>query len=58
MNCTCSRIRIGMEVTEHRNWNPECVEHGVDSIWWHSPEQVAKREAQNARAARLAGPSA
>ena len=49
MTCTCGRIRIGMEVTEHRNWQPDCLEHGVDSEWWSSPEQVAKREAQNER---------
>lgn len=47
--CTCGRIKIGMEVTEHRNWNPDCVEHGLDSAWWKSPEQVAKRHIDNER---------
>lgn len=42
--CCCGRIAIGMTVTDQRNWNPDCVEHGVESAWWKSPEQVAKRE--------------
>lgn len=47
--CSCARIKLGLEVTEHRNWNPDCSEHGVTSDWYRSSEQVAKREAQNAR---------
>ena len=45
--CTCGRLAIGMEVSVHRNWNPDCPEHGVHSKWYASPEQVAKREADN-----------
>lgn len=48
-SCTCGRICIGSEVTEHRNWNPDCSEHGTTSEWWRSPEQVAKRKADNER---------
>ena len=47
--CTCSPIRIGTEVTEARNWNPDCSAHGVESTWWHSPAQVAKRSADAER---------
>ena len=44
--CTCGRIKIGLEVTDARNWNPDCTEHGANSEWWNSPEQVAKRDEQ------------
>jgi len=27
--CTCGRINIGMKVTEHRNWSPDCPKHGT-----------------------------
>ena len=47
--CSCGRIRVGRTVTEHRNWNPDCTEHGTASAWWKSPEQVEKREAQSQR---------
>jgi hypothetical protein len=47
MNCTCSYLRVGHMITESRNWNPDCEEHGVDSEWYLSPEQVAERKEQN-----------
>lgn len=53
MDCTCGRIKIGMKVTEQRNWHPACREHGLGTAWWNSPEQVAKREAQAVRSADL-----
>ncbi len=53
MACTCGRIAIGMTITENRNWNPDCSEHGTDSAWWSSSEQIAKREAQNQRSRDL-----
>ena len=40
-------------ITESRNWNPDCEEHGVDSEWWQSPEQVAKREDASRRLREL-----
>ncbi len=43
--CTCGRMSVG----DSRNWHPDCPEHGLASEWWKSPEQVAKREAQDAR---------
>lgn len=45
--CTCGRIRIGREVTEDRNWDPDCVLHGLRSAWWHSPENAARRKRAN-----------
>ena len=39
MICTCGRLSIG----DSRNWNPDCDEHGVGSVWWNSPEQRSKR---------------
>lgn len=48
MTCKCARIKIGFEVTENRNWNPDCEEHGVSSDWYNSDEQRAKRDKQNA----------
>lgn len=47
--CTCGRIKIGGETTEARNWSPDCEEHGLDSEWWSSPEQKARREEQTTR---------
>ena len=42
--CTCAHIRIGFEVTEARNWNPDCPEHGISSTWWNSDEQQTRRK--------------
>lgn len=47
--CICARIKVGMTTTDQRNWNPDCPDHGVDSAWWKSPEQVEKREADSRR---------
>jgi len=49
MICTCSRIKLGSEVTEARNWNPDCVEHGVGSTWWNSEAEVLDRQLQSTR---------
>lgn len=46
--CTCGRIRVGHELTEHRNLNLDCPTHGTNSAWRKSPEQVARREVQSA----------
>jgi hypothetical protein len=40
VTCTCGRIRIGLRVTEHRNWNPDCPEHGTETDFWKSREQI------------------
>ena len=47
--CRCGRIKVGSEVTEHRNWNPDCPEHGTESKWWNSPDQVRLRDERNTR---------
>jgi hypothetical protein len=47
VTCQCSRLAVGRELTEHRNWNPDCPEHGVGSDWYESDEQVAARRRQN-----------
>jgi hypothetical protein len=52
-DCTCGRIRLGSEITEHRNWNPDCSEHGVYSEWYNSTEQQAKRQEDNAQLREL-----
>ncbi|MFB7738240.1 hypothetical protein ACFC08_28405 [Streptomyces sp. NPDC056112] len=35
-----------MTVTDARNWNPDCTEHGTASAWWNSEEQQAARAAR------------
>lgn len=49
MTCACGRISVGMTLTDARNLNPGCEEHGIHSEWYKSPEQVARRRAQNDR---------
>jgi len=51
--CTCGRIAVGMTVTEHRNWHPDCPEHGTDSTWWNSPEQQQARAERRERLIEL-----
>lgn len=29
-DCTCPRIKVGMQVTEHRNLSPHCLVHGAE----------------------------
>jgi len=47
--CTCPHIKLDSEVTEARNWNPDCVEHGAGSTWWNSEAEVMKRQLQGTR---------
>lgn len=42
-NCACGLVGVGLIVAEVRNWDPACPEHGVDSEWWKSDEQVHQR---------------
>ncbi len=49
MTCSCGRLRVGMHETTARNLNPDCEEHGIESDWYRSPEQVENRRAQNER---------
>jgi hypothetical protein len=47
--CTCGRIAIGLQVTDHRVWHPDCPEHGTGSAWWNSPEQQTARAERRER---------
>lgn len=47
-DCTCGRLRVGSELTEHRNWNPDCAVHGTASAWYNDPERRDARDAKNA----------
>jgi len=43
--CSCPHLFLDLRETESRNWNPDCPEHGIQSDWYQSEEQKAKREA-------------
>jgi hypothetical protein len=49
--CTCPELMLnsGKGATGVRNWSEACPEHGVDSDWYRSPGQVAKRAADRER---------
>lgn len=49
MICACPQIKLGSEVSEERNWHPDCPEHGTESEWYQADAQVAKRELQGTR---------
>jgi hypothetical protein len=51
--CTCSRIKIGTTVSDNKNLNLECPEHGYNSSCYNSPEQVKKREERSQRLREL-----
>lgn len=48
-DCKCGEVRVGGQRTGSYNLNLDCPLHGVESDWYRSPEQVARREAQNER---------
>jgi hypothetical protein len=47
--CSCSEVRIDGVGQGAFNWNPDCYQHGLDSAWWKSPEQVLKRQNDSQR---------
>ena len=47
--CICPQLVVGHHLSEARNWKPSCPEHGVESEWWNSDEQKAKRKADSQR---------
>jgi hypothetical protein len=51
--CTCSRLRVGTQLSDARNLNPDCPEHGFNSVWYNSAEQVEKREERSQRLRKL-----
>lgn len=55
MRCTCLYLKLNGERVGAQNWHPECPEHGLKSEWFKSPEQVAKREAFDARLREVQG---
>ena len=40
---------LGSEATGSRNWDPDCPEHGTESVWWNSDAQAARRRYDSAR---------
>jgi hypothetical protein len=50
--CRCGRIKIGSEVTEHRNWNPDCPVHPWDDRLQAQADRAVEwqRKAAEARA--------
>lgn len=55
MSCTCRELMLnsGKGATGVHNWSDTCPEHGVDSDWYRSPEQVARRAAERERSIGL-----
>ena len=51
--CICSHIQIGTKTSNAKNLNPDCPLHGIDSMWYNSPEQVKKREERSQRLREL-----
>lgn len=47
MKCRCRSLHLNATRNESdivgHEWNPDCPQHGINSEWWQSPEQVAKR---------------
>jgi hypothetical protein len=52
-NCECGELHAGHYKTGARNWNPDCPEHGLKSVWYNSPEQQQRRLEQNTRLREL-----
>lgn len=57
--CSCSRLRVGMDVTSHRNLDPNCQVHGVGTDYWNGPARAQRGRAvewqrRAARAKRIA----
>ena len=38
-----------MKLTDSRNWNPDCVTHGVGTDWYTDPKRVARRKVDRDR---------
>lgn len=47
--CTCRRIMLRGEDSGSRSLDPVCPEHGEQSTWYNSPEQVERREQRRQR---------
>lgn len=44
MACTCPNIKVGSEITENRNLDPDSPLHGVGTGYWSSPALAAQVE--------------
>ena len=53
-DCKCGRIRIGMEVTELRNWNPDCPVHPWTDAMQAQNDRAVELQRQAAQARREA----
>lgn len=51
--CGCPNIVLGTKITEQRNWNPDCEEHGWESEWYKSDMQQQKLKQQRIRTTAL-----
>lgn len=51
--CECRWVRAGSSEATARNWSRDCPEHGMDSEWWNSPEQIAERQRCRAESVAL-----
>lgn len=49
MECTCPHLALGTKVLEQKNWDPDCEEHGTDSVWYTSEAETQRRLLQNER---------
>jgi hypothetical protein len=52
--CTRSSIKIGTKGDSGvKNLNPDCPQHGYNSPWYNSPEQIKRREERSNRLREL-----
>jgi hypothetical protein len=49
MACTCGELMLDGKGTGCFNLNYDCPEHGTESEWYRSDEQVAKRKVDTDR---------
>jgi hypothetical protein len=47
--CTCRRILLKGQDSGSRSLDPDCPEHGEQSAWYNSPEQVERRKQRSQR---------
>ena len=44
-DCTCHPVGVGLGKPQGLDWQPDCREHGLESDWWNSKEQIDRRAA-------------
>lgn len=50
--CTCPEVYFGPNPSGSKNWNPDCPEHGEDSVWYRTEGQEHYRK-QSERAVEM-----